>query len=468
MNTEQKRNTEQRTDIGQSVNAGKKQTVTEEQTVNTKQEEIEAEELKTRIGEIVRLHGSIYKIRKMSDFAFVLLRTKREIVQCVYSKEYSKFSLEDIKEESCVVVTARVKAEERARVGYELQMLEVELMSTPKETVPIVINNKKVDTSMENRLDYRPITLRNEKERAIFKIQEGICRGFREFLYGEKFTEIHTPKIVSEGAEGGANIFRLDYFGKEVYLAQSPQFYKQMMVGVFERVFEIAPVFRAEKHDTSRHLNEYTSVDFEMGYIHSFTEIMEMETKMIRFTMEFLQEYYEKELTLLQVQLPKVETIPVIRFREAKERIAEKYRREIKDFEDFEPEEEKMLCELFRKETGSEFVFVTHYPSKKRPFYAMESRENPEETLSFDLLFRGLEVTTGGQRIHEYEEQVEKMRRRGMDIVAFENYLMMHRYGMPPHGGLGLGLERFTSRLLQQENVRYATLFPRDIHRVLP
>lgn len=468
MNTEQKRNTEQRTDIGQSVNAGKKQTVTEEQTVNTKQEEIEAEELKTRIGEIVRLHGSIYKIRKMSDFAFVLLRTKREIVQCVYSKEYSKFSLEDIKEESCVVVTARVKAEERARVGYELQMLEVELMSTPKETVPIVINNKKVDTSMENRLDYRPITLRNEKERAIFKIQEGICRGFREFLYGEKFTEIHTPKIVSEGAEGGANIFGLDYFGKEVYLAQSPQFYKQMMVGVFERVFEIAPVFRAEKHDTSRHLNEYTSVDFEMGYIHSFTEIMEMETKMIRFTMEFLQEYYEKELTLLQVQLPKVETIPVIRFREAKERIAEKYRREIKDFEDFEPEEEKMLCELFRKETGSEFVFVTHYPSKKRPFYAMESRENPEETLSFDLLFRGLEVTTGGQRIHEYEEQVEKMRRRGMDIVAFENYLMMHRYGMPPHGGLGLGLERFTSRLLQQENVRYATLFPRDIHRVLP
>lgn len=429
---------------------------------------VEAEELSAYIGKTVRIHGSIYKIRRMSDFAFVLLRTKRAVVQCVYSSEFSNFSLENLVEESCIIVTAHVVAEERARVGYELQMKDVEILSLPQEASPIVINQKKVDTSLENLLNYRPVTLRNEKERAVFKIQEGLCQGFRKFLRENRFTEIHSPKIVAAGAEGGANIFHLDYFGKDVFLAQSPQVYKQMMVGVFERVFEIAPVFRAEKHDTSRHLNEYTSVDFEMGYISGFEEIMETETAMLKSTMEYLKENYEQELTLLKVKLPEITGIPAIKFTEAKELIAREYHREIKDFEDFEPEEEKLLYELIKRRYGSEFVFVTHYPSKKRPFYAMENPENPAETLSFDLLFRGLEVTTGGQRIHNYEEQVAKMERRGMTVELFEEYLMMHKYGMPPHGGLGLGLERFTARLLGFENVRSATLFPRDINRVTP
>jgi len=287
-------------------------------------------------------------------------------------------------------------------------------------------------------------------------------------MHRERFTEIHSPKIVAEGAEGGANIFKLDYFGKQAYLAQSPQFYKQMMVGVFERVFEIAPVFRAEKHDTARHLNEYTGVDFEMGFIESFEEIMQMETAMLRYIMTFLQEQYEQELALLKVQLPEIRSIPAVKFSEAKEMVAKEYHREIKDRHDFEPEEEKLLCELIKKQTGSEFVFVTHYPSKKRPFYAKESVENCELTESFDLLFRGLEITTGGQRIHSYKEQVAKMERLGMNLSLFESYLMMHKYGMPPHGGLGLGLERFTSKLLGQENVRRATLFPRDTGRLEP
>ena len=429
---------------------------------------VEAEELKNYIGTIVKLHGMVYKIRKMSEFAFVLIRTKRAVVQCVYSSEFSEFPLELLQEESAVCVAAKVIAEERSRTGYELQMLTVEVLSEPEELSPIVINNKKVDTSMENLLNYRPITLRNEKERAVFKLQEGICRAIREFLYQEHFTEIHSPKIVAEGAEGGANIFKLDYFGKQAYLAQSPQFYKQMMVGVFERVFEIAPVFRAEKHDTARHLNEYTSVDFEMGFIESFEEIMQMETAMLQYVMRFLTENYEQELGLLKLQLPEITGIPAVKFSEAKEMVAKTYHREIKDLLDFEPEEEKLLCELIKKQTGSEFVFVTHYPSAKRPFYAKDSEENRSETLSFDLLFRGLEVTTGGQRIHNYREQVEKMERRGMNVEAFESYLMMHKTGMPPHGGLGLGLERLTSKLLNQENVRMSTLFPRDINRVTP
>lgn len=429
---------------------------------------IEVEDIANYIGQGIKINGSIYKIRKMSGFAFVLLRTKRKIIQCVYSEEFSKFDVNSLTEESCVCVTAVVVNEERSKTGWELRMIEIAQLSIPEEEIPIVINNKIVDTSIEKLLDFRPVTLRNEKERAIFKLQEGICNSFRIFLSSQKFTEIHTPKIVYAGAEGGANIFKLDYFGKEAYLAQSPQFYKQMMVGVFERVFEIAPVFRAEKHDTSRHLNEYTSVDFEMGYIDSFEDIMQMETKMLRFTMNYLQENYTDELELLKVVIPSVEKIPAIKFFEAKELISKEYKREIKDFDDFEPEEEKLLSKLIMGKTGSEFVFVTHYPSKKRPFYAMEDRSNVEETLSFDLLFRGLEITTGGQRIHDYSEQVEKMKRRGMTVELFDSYLMMHKYGMPPHGGLGLGLERFTSKLLNQENVRLATLFPRDIHRVTP
>lgn len=421
-----------------------------------------------KAGERVEIHGSVSKIRKMSGFAFVLLRTGKEILQAVWSSEFSDFPLGVLKEEACIRAEALVAAEPRARDGFELRLLSAEVLSLPAAELPFAVGSKELDISLEKLLDYRPLTLRNEKERAVFRIQAGICAAFRGYLDAQGFTEVHTPKIAAEGAEGGANIFKLDYFGKNAYLAQSPQFYKQMMAGVFERVYEIGPVFRAEKHDTSRHLNEYTSVDFEMGYISGFEEIMEMETGMLHYALNFLKEQYARELKMLNAVLPDSSDIPAIRFREAKELVAEKYRREIHDFEDFEPEEERLLCEMIREQTGSEFVFVTHYPSVKRPFYAMECPENPEETLSFDLLFRGLEITTGGQRIHNWKEQVEKMERRGMNPEKFAGYLMLHRYGMPPHGGLGLGLERFTARLLNKENVRMAALFPRDINRLTP
>lgn len=429
---------------------------------------VEAGDLANHLNEKIKIHGSIYKIRKMSGFAFILLRTKRNVVQCIYSNEYSLFELDDLTEESCVIATAQVIPEERSKAGFELRLLQVEILSKPDQQSPIVINNKRVDTSLENLLNYRPVTLRNEKERAIFLLQEGITLGIREFLKKENFTEIHSPKIVHAGAEGGANIFRFDYFGKEAYLAQSPQFYKQMMVGVYERVFEIAPVFRAEKHDTSRHLNEYTSVDFEMGYIKNFEDIMEMETALLRHVIEVLESNYEDERRILNVKLPYIKEIPSIKFMEAKELISVRFNRPIVDFDDFEPEEEKNLSQIIKEETGSDFVFVTHYPSRKRPFYAMDSVENEEETESFDLLFKGLEITTGGQRIHNYEQQLNKMKKREMNTESFESYLMMHKYGMPPHGGLGLGLERFTSRLLDQDNVRLSSLFPRDLNRVTP
>ncbi|MCE5236014.1 MAG: aspartate--tRNA(Asn) ligase [Eubacteriales bacterium] len=426
------------------------------------------EALGAMTGQTVKLKGMLYKIREMSDFAFVILRGPRSLLQCVYAPESASFPLSMLREGMAVAVTGDVVAEPRSKTGFEVRLRETEVLSEPVEETPVVINGKEVSASLETLLDYRPLTLRNEKERAIFKVQEGICAGFRKFFYENGFTEIHSPKIVRSGAEGGANIFTLDYFGAPAYLAQSPQFYKQAMVGVYERVYEIGPVFRAEKHDTSRHINEYTSVDFEMGFLNSFEELMETETAMLSQTLSFLAEHYAPELTLLNAKLPRCESVPRIRFMEAKELLERECGMEIDDYEDFSPEEEKRLCEEVERHTGSEFVFVTHYKSSKRPFYAMDSAEEPELTESFDLLFRGMEITTGGQRIHGYAEQVEKMRARGMEPEHFESYLMAHKYGLPPHGGLGLGLERFTAKLLGFQNVRRATLFPRDINRLEP
>lgn len=425
-------------------------------------------ELNQQIGKTVQIQGSIYKIRKMSHFSFVLLRAGGTIVQCVYSEEQSRFPLEQLEEESCVRLTAHVKEEPRSKSGFELLLLDAEILSRPEARCPVVINNRSVDTPLETLLNYRPITLRNQKEAAIFRIQEALADGMRAYLKACHFTEIHTPKLVSEGAEGGANVFRLNYFDTEACLAQSPQFYKQMMVGVYERVFEIGPVFRAEKHDTSRHLNEYTSVDFEMGYIQSFEELMQMETGMLKEALETVREQCPEQIALLRAQIPSIHEIPCLKFQEAKKLLKKSCRTGDETQPDLDPEEEKHLCRLIQKETGSEFVFVTHYPSSKRPFYAMDDPENPAEALSFDLLFRGMEITTGGQRIHNYQMQLEKMRRRNMNPENFESYLMIHRHGMPPHGGLGLGLERLTSRLLELDNVRRASLFPRDIHRLTP
>jgi len=429
---------------------------------------VEASDLINHIEETVYIHGSIYKIRIMSNFSFVLLRSKRDIVQCIYSKGFSKFSLDELKENMNVIMEGYVIKEERSKVGYEVRIIDFKKLSQSYEEYPLVINNKEVDVSLNNLLNYRVITLKNPKERAIFKIQEGLSKGFREFLNTNNFTEIHSPKIVFSGAEGGANIFKLDYFGKEAYLTQSPQFYKQMMVGVFEKVYEIAPVFRAEKHDTNRHVNEYTSVDLEMGFIESFYDIMELETKMLKYAFDLLKNEYSNELKLLNADVPILDEIPCIKFLEAKDLISKTYNRPITDFYDFEPEEEKLICDIMKKETGSEFVFVTHYLSKKRPFYAKDSEEDKEITNSFDLLFRGMEVTTGGQRIHDYEEQVLKMKERSMNVELFESFLMAHKYGLPPHGGLGLGLERLTMMLLGFSNVRRTTLFPRDTIRLKP
>ncbi len=420
------------------------------------------------VGKTVKMNGAVHNIRDMGEFAFVILRKAEGLVQCVYEEGKTDFDLKELKEESAVEVTGVVALEERAPQGFELRLTAIRVLSEPAETMPIAINKWKMNTSLETRLSLRPVSLRNVRERAKFKIQEGIVRGFREFLSSQGFTEVHTPKIVSRGAEGGANVFKLNYFNKKAELGQSPQFYKQMMVGVFDRVFEVAPVFRAEKHNTTRHLNEYIGLDFEMGYIDSFEDIMAMETGFLKYTMELLKRDYKKELSMLGIDLPSISQIPQVRFDEAKQLVSEKYNRKIRNPFDLEPEEEVLIGRYFKEEYDSDFVFVTHYPSKKRPFYAMDDPADARFTLSFDLLYKGLEITTGGQRIHDYQMILEKMAKRGMDPEDIKDYLMIFKYGMPPHGGLGIGLERLTMRLLDEQNVRETSLFPRDVTRLEP
>ena len=419
-------------------------------------------------GKEIRMNGAVHTIRHMGEVAFVILRKSRGLVQCVYEAGGTDFDIRDLKEESAVEVMGVVKAEERAPQGFEIRLKEIRVLSQPAEPLPLAVSKWKLNTSLETKLSLRPISLRNVRERAKFKIQEGIVRGFRDYLLSQGFTEIRTPKIVARGAEGGSNVFKLEYFNKKAELGQSPQFYKQTMVGVYDRVFEAAPVFRAEKHNTTRHLNEYTSLDFEMGYIDSFRDVMDMETGMLQYVMRLLEQEYKKELDMLGVILPEVGRIPAVRFDQAKELVSRKYDRKIRNPYDLEPEEELLIGRYFKEEYGSDFVFVTHYPSKKRPFYAMDDPEDPKFTLSFDLMFRGLEVTTGGQRIHDYREITDKMEKRGMDPEDIASYLMIFKYGMPPHGGLGIGLERLTMRLLDEQNVREASLFPRDVTRLEP
>ncbi len=416
----------------------------------------------------VSVHGMIYNIRDMGDFAFVILRKIGGLIQCVYNKTGDEEEKEILKEENSVVIIGDVGDEPRAVNGIEIVVSEIKLLSSPAEELPFAINKRNLNISIENELPIRHIVLRNEKRRSIFRLQSGIVQAFRKYLEQNNFTEIFSPKIVAAGAEGGANIFKLEYFGKKAYLAQSPQFYKQMLIPVYERVFEIGPVFRAEKHETVRHLNEYIGVDFEMGFIKSFYDIINMETGMLKFAFQYLKDNYNDCLKKLNVELPVINEIPCVKFKDAKEMVAAKYNRKIRDPYDLEPEEERLISQLFKEEHNSDFVFVTHYPIKKRPFYAMDDPENEKYTLSFDLLYNGMEITTGGQRIHDYQTQVDKMISKGLEPKDFESYLMLHKQGCPPHGGLGMGLERFLMKIIDEKNIRSTSMFPRDINRLNP
>lgn len=437
-------------------------------------ETISAEKLMTMEGETVEVHGMVQRIRRLGWGAFIVLRRNDGLLQCVMGREGSEEIIDSLSEEQSVEIRGKVsQAKIKDKSIYpdtvEIQVESLKVISSPAEHPPVDLSKKLLDLHIDTNLDLRPISLRHPVERARLKVAESFAAHFAGFLRGMGFTEIRTPKIGVAGAEGGANIFKVEYFDREAYLAQSPQFYKQMGVGVYERVFEVGPVFRAEPHQTSRHINEYTSLDFEMGFIEDHRDVMEMETDLLRYALDRVAEDCAMELALLNAEMPRVgESIPVVTLKEAHEIAGSITGRDYSAEPDLEPEEERALCEHSASNWESEFVFVTHFPTEKRPFYTMDDPENPGTTLSFDLLFRGLEITTGGQRIHDYDMQVAKMKDFGLNPGDFQGYLQAHRYGLPPHGGLAIGLERITARLLGVENIRLTTMFPRDVKRLTP
>ena len=425
--------------------------------------ELTLEKLESACGSEITFSACVHKIRDMGGFSFVILRTGRYLLQSTYSADTCKGKLDDLCEGAYVTINGMVKEEKRAAHGYEIVLTNFEVLSKPAAEYPLHVSDRHLGCSLETNLEYRSVALRHPDTRAVFKVTEGVVSGFREFMLSQNFTEIHTPKIAKMGAEGGANIFKLKYFGQNATLSQSPQFYKQTCVAFFDRVFEIAPVYRAEKHNSTRHLNEYIGLDFEMGFIKDMSDVMQMETAMLKYVTEYVKEHYADEIALLNAEIPVIKDIPSVTFFEALDILGKEHNQF-----DLDPTDEVKLCEYAKHEFDSDFIFITKFPGSKRPFYAMDSPEDPKLAESFDLLFRGLEITTGGQRIHDYKEQLEKLKRYNIEPEELGAYLDIHKYGMPPHGGLGIGLERLVMKLLGLENIRQASLFPRDLHHLDP
>lgn len=412
----------------------------------------------------IKVEGWVYRIRKLKEITFLILRDRSGLVQCVI--ENKSINTDNINIESVVSVVGEVMISKNALNPFEILIEEINIISESEE-LPIEINKKDYNANLETTLNNRAISLRHEKVNSVFKIQNIIVQSFREFLIEKGFTEIFTPKIVSEGAEGGTQLFKIKYFEKTAYLAQSPQFYKQMMVGAgFERVFEVAHVYRAKEHNTSRHLNEYVSMDLEFGFIEDEYEIMNLEEELIKYILNSVEEKGKKYLELLNANLPRIHgSIPKIELKEAIKIIEAKYNK--KGLEgDLDPEGEKLICKYAKEELSCDFIFITNYPRKKRPMYTMPLGE--EGTRSFDLLFRGVEITTGGQRIHNYNMLINSMKEKGLNPNDYEGYTEIFKYGMPKHGGLAIGLERITAQLLNLNNIREATLIPRDRTRITP
>lgn len=428
-------------------------------------ERIMINKLNDYINKKVKVEGWVHRIRVLKTITFVIIRDRTSLVQCIVSN--TLFDTSKIKLESIVSIIGEVKESNNKINNFEIEALEVEVINSCIEALPIEINKEKLNINLNTMLNNRVLSLRHKRVNSIFKVQNIIVNAFREYLVNDGFTEIYTPKLVKEGAEGGTEIFQVKYFENKAYLAQSPQFYKEMMVSAgFERVFEIGHVYRAEEHNTNRHLNEYISMDLEVGFVDNEEEIMNLEENLLMFIINKLETYGEEYFKLLGAEIPKINgSIPRIKFSEALEILSKEYNKN--DLEgDLDPEAEKLICKYAKEKLNCEFIFLTNYPRKKRPMYTMPYGEN--ETRSFDLLFRGIEITTGGQRIHNYNMLIENIKYKGLNPENYKSYTEVFKYGMPKHGGLAIGLERITSRFLNLENVREATLITRDRTRLIP
>lgn len=419
-------------------------------------ERVRSVELAARVGERVKVMGWLQSLRRLGAVNFLVVRDGWGAVQAV-AGEAAIEPLADAPPESVIAVEGTVVGEPRV----ELHDVVVRVVAEATAPAPVQLGKKRLDVPLAGLLEHAVVANRHPTRRAVYRLAAAAMRGFRAALDARGFTEIQSPKLVGSVTEGGANVFAVQYFDRTAYLAQSPQLYKQVMVGVFERVYEVGPVFRAEPHATVRHINQYTSLDVELGFVESHADVMRLLVELLREIFAALAPLRD-ELALLEARLPEVPArVPEIHFTEAKLMLAG-------DGDDLTPEEERRLGAWAQEQHASDFVFVTGYPMTKRPFYTHPDPGRPTHSRSFDLLFRGTELVTGGQRLHRHADYVAALAGRGMSGEPFAAYLGAFACGMPPHGGFAIGLERLLMQLLGLANIRLATLFPRDLTRLAP
>jgi nondiscriminating aspartyl-tRNA synthetase len=413
----------------------------------------------------VVLRGWISRLRVLGKTTFIILKDCSAEIQCVAASEAIRELR--LKAEDAIEVRGRARLDHRAKSGCEVEILDIRVLNRAGHNLPFNAAADLESVGPETLLEYRPLALRNQSISGIFRIQAALLRLFREYLTSQRFTEIVTSKIVASGTEGGTNLFELKYFDRIAYLAQSPQFYKEHAVAGLERVFETGHVYRAEPHATSRHLTEYYSLDVEFGFIDGPEDVIQLERELLTYIFDNLQKSYAPILdTYRKTPLPQILSAPCWEFAECLELLKENFdRRDLA--EDLDPEAERQLCQLAEQRTGIPAVFVLGFPLTARPFYTAP-RNSSGAANSFDLLFEGIEITTGGQRLHRRDDLEAALRARGMEPANFESHLRMFDLGMPPHGGFAIGLERLTARILNLPNVRQAVLYPRDRYRLTP
>ncbi len=426
------------------------------------------EDVASQVGKEVELYGWVNNVRDHKKIVFIDLRDRTGILQVVGDERLRKLSPEDV-----VYIKGAVKERPEKLVNPKLKTGKVEVevkefkVLAKAQELPIDMSKDELNVTLPTLLDYRSLTLRHPKIAAIFKVQETIIDAFRKGLKEKDFVEFQSPVIIPEIAEGGAEVFQINYFDKKAFLSQSPQFYKQIMVGVFERVFTVNKTLRAEPSVTTRHISEATTLDAEFGFIDSWTDVMDMAEYIVRYIFKEVETKNKEELGLYNATVPKLsEKIPRIKLRDAQEIIYKRTGRDNRNEPDLEPVDEQEISKWSLEEKGSDLVFVTHYPVKKRPFYTYEDPEDPGYTLSFDIICRGVEWMTGGQRIHQLDKLVKNAKERGVSVEKIDLYLQAFKYGMPPEGGFSFGSERMTMKILGLANVREASPFPRDMERV--
>jgi nondiscriminating aspartyl-tRNA synthetase len=427
-----------------------------------------------RPGEEAEASGWVHRIRELGGVVFVMLRDRSGVVQLVLEEKPVSADGSPLTLESIIRARGIPALNDKAPGGAELKVRSVECLVRAEPDLPYQVNADPSKIGLEAILDNRILSLRNPKLRGVFKIQATIIEAFAEYLRGQDFTEIKTSKLVGSGTEGGTNLFEVEYFDRKVYLAQSPQFYKEVMVASgLERVFEIGPVYRAEKHDTPRHINEYVSMDLEMGFIESEAELIQLEQGLLAHIFEAVARKNAAELALWSASVPVPDAVfkaPTVSYDEALKIV----NRETKGGRvfDINPEAERILCEWALREKGVDLIFVNSFPRRHRPFYTYPLETGGEAaaavTMSFDALFRGLEITSGGRRQHDHKAFLEALPKFGLKAEDFGDYLFLLKYGCPPHGGFAIGCERLTQKILGLDNVKEASLFPRDRKRVEP